>query len=66
MYFHLKKNAAVFFFSWSPVPHRMGRKHLEAIFSGFLKGLADSTMELIKSRWEGAQRNSEAFFSIFL
>lgn len=55
MVYFLLKNATVFFFSWSPVPPRMGRKHLEDIFSGFLEGLADSTMELIDSRCEGAQ-----------
>lgn len=43
------------FFSWSPVPPRMGKKHLEHIFSGVLEGLADSTMELIESRCGGTQ-----------
>lgn len=55
-----------YFFSWSPVPPQMGRKHLEEIFSGFLEGLADSTMELIDSRCEGTQWNSEAFFCLSL
>lgn len=55
VYFLLKNATVFFFFSWSLVPPRMGRKHLEDIFSGFLEGLADSTMELIDSRCEGAQ-----------
>lgn len=49
------KKMQQYFFSWSTISPRMGKKHLEDIFLVLLEGLADSTVELIESRCKGDQ-----------
>lgn len=58
VFFLGKKNATVLFFM-VPFSTKNGKKTSGRHFSGFLEGYADSTMELIESRWEGVQRNSK-------
>lgn len=49
-----------FFSSWFPCSTKNERKTSGRHFFGFLEGLADSRMELIESRWEGAQRETRS------
>lgn len=55
------ENATLFFHG--PSFHReCGKNIWKRFFLALLEGLADSTMELIESRCEGAQGNSETLY----
>lgn len=61
----LSKNAAVFFHG-PPFHHNVERTSGRHFFLTLSEGLADSRMERINSRCEGAQGNSETLFCLSL